>query len=74
MREPEVSSENATLGKLRGTFSVIGAASLRLRVRDLRLSRREHLGQLDPHLSAAGLLLLQDRRLSSWQMVLRRST
>jgi hypothetical protein len=68
------SSENATLGKLQGTFSTIGSCILCVyRCQDSGYHGAEHLEQLDSNTyRSAGLLLLEDRGLSSWQMTLRR--
>jgi hypothetical protein len=67
-------SENATLGKLQGTFSTIGSCILCVyRCQDSGYHGAEHLEQLDSNTyRSAGLLLLEDRGLSSWQMTLRR--
>jgi len=69
-------SDNATLGKLHGTFSVIGSCIFSVYWCETSgYHGAEHLGQLDSNTyQAAGLLLLKERRLSSWQMVLKRST
>jgi hypothetical protein len=70
------SSENATLGKLSGTFSVGGTSILSVYTCSASgYHGSEHLGQVDAnHYQAAGILLLHERRLSSWQMVLSRKT
>jgi hypothetical protein len=67
-------SENATLGKLQGTFSTIGSCILCVyRCQDSGYHGAEHLEQLDSNTyRSAGLLLLEERGLSSWQMTLRR--
>ena len=69
------SAENATLGKLRGTFSVVGSCIISLY--DCAASKyhgAEHLQQLDAsRYRAAGILLLEDRLLTSWQLELTRS-
>jgi hypothetical protein len=68
-------SDNATLGKLRGTFSVVGTCIFS--VYDCAASRyhgAEHLEQLDAaHYRASGILLLEARLLTSWQLELTRS-
>ena len=68
------SSENATLGRLSGTFSVVGTSILSVYTCTASgYHGSEHLGQVDSnHYQAAGILLLRERRLSSWQMVLTR--
>jgi hypothetical protein len=67
-------SENATLGKLHGTFSTIGSCILCVYTcQGSGYHGAEHLEQLDSNTyRSAGLLLLEDRGLSSWQMTLRR--
>jgi hypothetical protein len=67
-------SENATLGKLSGTFSVVGTSILSLYTCTASgYHGGEHLAQLDSNrYQAAGILLLNERRLSSWQMILTR--
>ena len=67
-------SENATLGKLSGTFSVVGTSILCVYTCTASgYHGAEHLGQLDTnHYNATGVLLLNDRRLYSWQVVLSR--
>jgi hypothetical protein len=69
-------SENPTLGKLHGTFSVVGNSIFSVyRCESSGYHGAEHLGQIDSNTYAScGVLLLLDRRLSSWQMVLRRSS
>jgi hypothetical protein len=68
-------SENATLGKLSGTFSVIGTCIFSVyQCSASGYHGAEHLGQVDANrYHAAGILLLNERRLSSWQLVLTRS-
>jgi hypothetical protein len=68
-------SENATLGKLQGTFSAIGSCIFCVyRCHDSGYHGAEHFEQLDSNsYRTAGILLLQDRALSSWQMTLRRT-
>jgi hypothetical protein len=67
-------SENATLGKLQGTFSVIGSGIFCVyRCTASGYHGAEHFEQLDSNTyRSAGILLLEDRALSSWQMLLRR--
>jgi hypothetical protein len=69
-------SENATLGKLSGTFSVVGTSILCVYTCTASgYHGAEHLGQLDTNrYNATGVLLLHDRRLYSWQMVLSRKS
>jgi len=65
-------SENATLGKLNGTFSVVGNSILSVYTCTASgYHGCEHLGQIDSNrYQAAGILLLNERRLSSWQVTL----
>ena len=67
-------SENPALGKLHGTFSVVGPCILSVyRCEEAGYVGAEHLAQVDPrHYDATGVLLLDDRRLSSWRVVLTR--
>ena len=67
-------SENATFGKLQGIFSIIGSSIFCVyRCQDSGYHGAEHLEQLDSNTYRnAGILLLEDRALSSWQMTLRR--
>ena len=67
-------SENATLGKLHGTFSIIGSSIFCVyRCQDSGYHGAEHLEQHDSNTyRSAGILLLEDRALSSWQLTLRR--
>lgn len=67
-------SENATLGKLSGTFSVVGTSILSVYTCTTSgYHGCEHLGQLDANrYNSAGILLLGERRMFSWQMVLTR--
>lgn len=69
-------SENATLGKLSGTFSVVGTSILSVYTCGASgYHGCEHLGQVDAnHYQAAGILLLNGRRLSSWQLTLARKS
>jgi hypothetical protein len=68
-------SENATLGKLQGTFSVIGSCIFCVyRSPNSGYHGAEHFEQLDSNsYRSAGVLLFEDRGLSSWQLVLKRS-
>jgi hypothetical protein len=68
------SSENPTLGKLHGTFSIIGTCIFSVyRCHDSGYHGAEHFEQLDAHgYRSAGVLFLEDRPLSSWQVTLRR--
>jgi hypothetical protein len=68
-------AENATMGKLRGTFSVVGSCIFSVYgSNESGYHGAEHLEQLDAqHYRAAGLLLLDDRLLTSWQLTLTRS-
>ena len=67
-------SENATLGKLQGTFSVIGSSIFCVyQCHNSGYHGAEHFEQLDSNTyRSAGILLLQERALSSWQVTLRR--
>jgi hypothetical protein len=69
------SAENATLGKLRGTFCVVGNCIFSVyRCDESGYHGAEHLEQLDAaRYRNTGLLLLEDRLLSSWQVLLTRS-
>jgi hypothetical protein len=69
------SSENATLGKLQGTFSVLGSCIFCVyRCQATGYHGAEHLEQRDSNTyRSAGVLLLEDRSLSSWQMTLQRT-
>lgn len=68
-------SENATLGKLHGTFSVIGSSIFCVYTCHASgYHGAEHLEQLDSNsYRSTGILLLEDRALSSWQLLLRRT-
>ena len=68
-------SENATLGKLRGTFCVVGSCIFSVYGCDSSgYHGAEHLEQLDAaHYRSSGILLLEDRLLTSWQLTLTRS-
>ena len=67
-------SENATLGRLQGNFSVIGTCIFCVyRCHDSGYHGAEHFEQLDANsYRSAGVLFLEDRPLSSWQVTLRR--
>lgn len=67
-------SENATLGRLQGSFSVIGTCIFCVyRCHDSGYHGAEHFEQLDGNsYRSAGVLFLEDRALSSWQVMLRR--
>ncbi len=67
-------SENATLGKLSGTYSVVGSSILSVFTCTAEgYHGAEHIGQIDAHhYRSAGILLLHDRRLYSWQLTLNR--
>jgi hypothetical protein len=69
-------SESATLGKLHGTFSVIGASILSVyRCESSGYHGAEHYRRIDDRsYQATGVLLLEDRRLSSWEVLLRRQS
>ena len=69
-------SENATLGKLQGTYSVIGTSVVCVyRCHDSGYHGAEHFEQLDNNsYRSTGVLLLEDRALSSWQLTLRRQS
>jgi hypothetical protein len=69
-------SENSAIGKLRGSFSIVGPSIVSL----YRCEGgpgyygTEHLMQLDPdRYEACGVLLLDGRRLSSWRVALTRA-
>jgi hypothetical protein len=69
-------SESATLGRLHGTFSVIGSSILSVyRCEPSGYHGAEHFRRLDDDsYESTGALLLEDRRLSSWQLLLKRSS
>jgi len=69
-------SDNATLGKLSGTFSVVGSSILNVYTCTASgYHGAEHMGQVDANrYNAAGILLLNERRLYSWQVVLTRKS
>jgi hypothetical protein len=68
-------SESATLGKLHGTFSVVGSAILSIyRCESTGYQGAEHYRRIDDDsYESTGVLLLEDRRLSSWQLLLKRT-
>ena len=68
-------AENATMGKLSGTFSVVGSCIFSVYGADSSgYHGAEHLEQLDAaHYRASGILLLENRLLTSWQLALTRS-
>lgn len=68
------SAENAMLGKLSGTFSVVGTSILSVYLcTGSGYHGCEHFGQVDANrYHSTGILLLNERRLSSWQLVLTR--
>ena len=68
-------SENATLGKLQGTYSVLENCLLSVyRCTPSGYHGAEHYGRLDDDTyRASGVLLLEERRLSSWELLLRRA-
>ena len=70
------SSENAALGKLHGTFSVVGSSILSLyRSESSGYHGADHLRRIDDDsYESTGVLLLEARRLSSWQLLLRRTS
>ena len=67
-------SESATLGKLEGTFSVIGSSILSVYgCKSSGYHGAEHHRRIDDDsYESAGVLLLKDRQLSSWQLLLKR--
>ena len=69
-------AENATLGKLSGTFSIVGTSILCVYTCTASgYHGSEHMGQVDARrYNATGILLLNERRLSSWQLVLTRKS
>lgn len=68
------SSDNATLGKLSGTFSIVGSSILCVYTCTASgYHGAEHMGQIDTNrYNSAGILLLNERRLFSWEVVLTR--
>ena len=69
-------SENSTLGKLSGTFAVVGDTILSVYTCSASgYHGSEHLTQSDvTHYQSAGMLLLNERRLYSWQLTLVRAS
>ena len=70
------SAENSAIGKLKGTFSIVGPSIVSLyRCEGAPgTTAPKHLMQLDPNrYEACGVLLLDGRRLSSWRVALTRS-
>ncbi|MHB1869764.1 MAG: hypothetical protein ACYCT1_02775 [Steroidobacteraceae bacterium] len=67
-------SENATLGKVEGTFSVLERCILSLySCGPTGYHGTEHYGRIDAdHYQASGVLLLAARRLSAWEILLTR--
>ena len=67
-------SENATLGKLHGTFSMVGSSILSVyHSASAGYHGADHLRRIDDDsYESTGMLLLEDRRLSSWQVLLKR--
>lgn len=68
-------ADNATLGKLHGTFSVIGSSILSIyHSESSGYHGADHLRRIDDDsYESTGMLLLEHRRLSSWQVLLRRT-
>ena len=66
--------ENAMFGKLQGRFKVIGPSILSVYgCEHSGYHGSEHLAQIDAHsYRTAGMLLLKDRIVYSWQMMLQR--
>jgi hypothetical protein len=66
--------ENEMFGKLHGRFAVIGPSILSVYGSEVSgYHGSEHLAQIDPdNYRSAGLLLLKDRIIYSWQMMLKR--
>jgi hypothetical protein len=66
--------ENATLGKLHGMFSIVGPAIMSFyRSETGGYQGSEHLVQLaEDRYDAYGMLFMEDRRLSSWRVELKR--
>ena len=67
-------SENATLGKLQGTYSVLESCIVSVyRCSASGYHGAEHYGRIDDDTyQASGVLLLEERRLSSWELLLTR--
>jgi len=70
------SSENATLGKIHGTFSAVGSCIFSVYgCEQSGYHGAEHLEQLEPaRYRSSGILLLEDRLLTSWQLTLSRTS
>jgi hypothetical protein len=69
------SSENSAIGKLKGSFSIVGPSIVSLYRCEGTAGYygTEHLLQLEPsRYEACGVLLLEGRRLSSWRVQLNR--
>ena len=69
------SSQNSAIGKLKGSFSIVGPSIVSLYHSDggPAYFGTEHLIQLDANrYEACGVLLLEGRRLSSWRVALSR--
>lgn len=69
------SSENSAIGKLKGSFSIVGPSIVSLYRCDggPGYYGTEHLLQMDPNrYEACGVLFLDGRRLSSWRVLLTR--
>jgi len=66
--------ESAMFGKLQGRFAAIGASILSVYGCDASgYYGSEHLGQVDAnHYRTAGMMLLKDKIVYSWQMLLKR--
>jgi hypothetical protein len=67
-------SDDSTLGKLHGTFTVVDSAIISMyRSEQGGYQGTEHLRQVGPdEYDAYGVLLMEDRRLSSWHVTLKR--
>ena len=68
-------SENATFGKLQGAYTVVGGAIFSVyRCTAAGYHGAEHYRQIDPETyETGGVLLLEDRAISSWQLRLTRT-
>lgn len=69
------SSESATFGKLEGTITAIGSSIVSVyRSESAGYHGAEHYRRIaDDSYESTGVLLLEDRQLSSWQVLLRRA-
>lgn len=68
-----LTSENPTCGKLHGIFTVVGSSLVAVYRSEQGYCGSEHLSRIHKdHYEASGVLLMNDRRLSSWQLTLRR--